>query len=55
MGSHPNGDLRFAVLSLFHLLGRASASPDYAIYDEDLLEFLHAIQDKQRQPKTLFR
>ncbi len=39
---------------VFHLLGRASASPDYAICDEDLLEFLHAMQDKQRQPKTLF-
>jgi len=39
---------------VFHLLGRASASPDFAICDEDLLEFLHAMQDKQRQPKTLF-
>jgi hypothetical protein len=39
---------------VFHLLGRASASPDYAICDDDLLEFLHAMQDKQRQPKTLF-
>lgn len=39
---------------VFQLLGRASASPDYAICDEDLLEFLHAMQDKQRQPKTLF-
>jgi hypothetical protein len=40
--------------AVFHLLGRASASPDYAICDDDLLEFLHAMQDKQRQPKTLF-
>lgn len=39
---------------VFHLLGRASASPDYAICDEDLLEILHALQDKQRQPKMLF-
>jgi hypothetical protein len=39
---------------VFHLLGRVSASPDYAICDDDLLEFLHAMQDKQRQPKTLF-
>jgi len=39
---------------VFHLLGRSSASPDYAICDDDLLEFLHAMQDKQRQPKTLF-
>lgn len=48
----PKAELRQPVV--FHLLGRASASPDYAICDEDLLEFLHALQDKQRQPKTLF-
>ena len=48
----PKVELRQPVV--FHLLGRASASPDYAICDEDLLEFLHAMQDKQRQPKTLF-
>jgi hypothetical protein len=48
----PKGELRQPVV--FHLLGRASASPDYAICDEDLLEFLHAMQDKQRQPKMLF-
>ena len=40
--------------TVFHLLGRASSSPEYAICDEDLLEFLHAMQDKQRQPKMLF-
>ncbi|MFL6201036.1 MAG: toll/interleukin-1 receptor domain-containing protein [Thermoanaerobaculia bacterium] len=48
----PKAALRQPVV--FHLLGRASASPDYAICDEDLLELLHGIQDKQRQPKTLF-
>jgi hypothetical protein len=48
----PKVDLRQPVV--FHLLGRSSASPDYAICDDDLLEFLHAMQDKQRQPKTLF-
>jgi len=48
----PKADLRQPVV--FHLLGRASASPDYAICDEDVLEFLHGIQDKQRQPKALF-
>ena len=47
----PKAELRQPVV--FHLLGRSSASPDYAICDEDLLEFLHAMQDKQRQPKTL--
>ena len=48
----PKAELRQPVV--FHLFGRASASPDYAICDEDLLEFLHAMQDRQRQPKTLF-
>jgi len=48
----PKAELRQPVV--FHLLGRASASPDYAICDEDLLEFLHAMQDRQRRPKTLF-
>jgi TIR domain-containing protein/SIR2-like protein len=48
----PKADLAQPVV--FHLLGKASASPNYAICDEDVLEFLHAIQDKQRQPKTLF-
>jgi hypothetical protein len=48
----PKAELRQPVV--FHLLGRASASPDYAICDEDLLEFMHGMQDKQRQPKTLF-
>jgi len=48
----PKAELRQPVV--FHLLGRASASPDYAICDEDLLEFLHAMQDMQRKPKTLF-
>lgn len=48
----PKAELRQPVV--FHLLGRASASPDYVICDEDLLEFVHALQDKQRQPKILF-
>lgn len=48
----PKADLGHPVV--FHLLGRASTSPDYAICDDDLLEFLHALQDKQRQPKLLF-
>ncbi len=48
----PKADLRQPLV--FHLLGRASASPDYAICDEDLLEFVLGLQDKQRQPKNLF-
>lgn len=50
--SSPKSGLRQP--AVFHLLGRASSSPEYAICDEDMLEFLHALQDKQRQPKMLF-
>lgn len=48
----PKADLQKPVV--FHLLGKASALPDYAICDEDLLEFMHGLQDKQRQPEKLF-
>jgi hypothetical protein len=40
--------------TIFQLLGRASSTPDYAICDDDLLEFLHALQDAQRRPVKLF-
>jgi len=30
-----------------HLFGKASSSPDYAIHDEDLLEFVHTLQSRQ--------
>jgi hypothetical protein len=36
------------------ILGRLSASGDYAVTDEDTLEFLHALQSESRQPKILF-
>ncbi|MBL8391882.1 MAG: toll/interleukin-1 receptor domain-containing protein [Candidatus Accumulibacter sp.] len=39
---------------VYHLLGRVSSTPDYVICDEDLLEFVHALQDKQRLPLKLF-
>ena len=39
---------------IFQLLGKASSVPEYAICENDLLEFLHALQDKQRQPAKLF-
>jgi hypothetical protein len=39
---------------VFHLLGKVSSSPEFAICDEDLLEFLHALQEDSRRPKLLF-
>lgn len=38
---------------VFNLLGRASPVPDFALCEDDLLEFVRALQDKQRQPKKL--
>ena len=46
--SESYGDLQGQ--TIFHLLGLASSTPDYAICDDDLLEFLHALQDAQRRP-----
>lgn len=39
---------------VFHLLGLATVLPNYVACDEDLLEFVYGLQDKQRQPKNLF-
>lgn len=39
---------------VYHMLGKLSASPDYAICDEDVLEFLHAMQSDSRRPHLLF-
>ncbi|MBC8730246.1 toll/interleukin-1 receptor domain-containing protein [Paraburkholderia sp. UCT2] len=39
---------------VFHLLGKACCAPEFVTCEEDLLEFLHALQDRQRQPEHLF-
>jgi hypothetical protein len=39
---------------IFNLLGKLSSSREYALCEDDLLEFVHALQDKQRQPVILF-
>lgn len=39
---------------VYHLLGRRSASPEFVITEEDLLEFLYAMQDTTRRPANLF-
>lgn len=39
---------------VYQLFGTLSSTPDYVICDEDLLEFMHCLQDKQRQPVRLF-
>lgn len=39
---------------VYQLLGKLSASPDYVVCDEDLLEFLKAMQTDSRKPNLLF-
>jgi len=40
--------------AVFHLFGRVSATPSYAVTQEDTLEFLHSLQSESRRPKLLF-
>jgi len=46
------GQLQRAVV--YHLLGRLSASPTYVISDEDMLEFICALQSEHLTPEKLF-
>jgi TIR domain/SIR2-like domain len=39
---------------VYHLFGRLSASPTYVISDEDLLEFIFALQSEHLAPEKLF-
>ena len=39
---------------MYHLLGRLSASPTYVISDEDMLEFICALQSEHLTPEKLF-
>jgi hypothetical protein len=39
---------------VYHLLGRLSASPTYVLSDEDLLEFICALQSEHLTPEKLF-
>lgn len=39
---------------VYHLLGKACCAPEFVTCEEDLLEFLHALQNRQRQPDLLF-
>ncbi|MEO6967317.1 MAG: toll/interleukin-1 receptor domain-containing protein [Rhodanobacteraceae bacterium] len=46
------GELRRTVV--YHLLGRLSASPTYVLSDEDMLEFICALQSEHLTPEKLF-
>jgi hypothetical protein len=40
--------------AVYHLLGRLSASPTYVVSDEDMLEFICALQSEHLTPEKLF-
>jgi hypothetical protein len=40
--------------TIYHLLGRLSASPTYVVSDEDMLEFVCALQSEHLTPEKLF-
>lgn len=40
--------------TVFHLFGKLTAVPEYAVTDEDVLEFMHSLQSKTSQPERLF-
>ena len=44
---------RAPVPTVFHLLGRMSASPDYVITEEDTLEFFTSMQAESKRPNIL--
>lgn len=40
--------------AVFHLFGKLSVVPEYAVTDEDVLEFMHALQSRSSRPERLF-
>jgi hypothetical protein len=50
-----SGDVRaMGVPVVYHLLGKLSATPAYAVTQEDTIEFFHALQSDTRRPAQLF-
>ncbi len=48
-------DARSAAMpTVFHMLGRISASPDFVITEEDTLEFFTSMQAESKRPNVLF-
>jgi len=43
------------IASVFHLLGKAAPSADFAVTEEDMLEWMQALQSENRRPAHLFR
>jgi hypothetical protein len=50
----PSDARRSPVPTVFHMLGRVSASPDFVITEEDTLEFFTSMQAESKRPNVLF-
>lgn len=50
----PAGARRPGPPTVFHMLGKASASPDFVITEEDTLEFFTSMQAESKRPNVLF-
>jgi len=50
----PSEVRRLEAPHVFQVFGDLSSSADYAVTDEDTLEFIHALQSEANQPKILF-
>jgi hypothetical protein len=49
------GDLKsLGAPAVYHLMGRLSATPAYAVTQEDVIEFFHSLQSDTRRPAQLF-
>lgn len=51
----PDATYDTSVATVFHLFGRYSISPEYAVTEEDTLEFMHLLQSDVKRPQNLFR
>lgn len=51
----PDATYDSTVATVFHLFGRYSISPEYAVTEEDTLEFMHLLQSDVKRPQNLFR
>jgi hypothetical protein len=49
----PPNTRQASVPTVFHMLGRMSASPDYVITEEDTLEFFTSMQTESKRPNVL--
>jgi hypothetical protein len=50
-----SGDLQgLGAPVVYHLTGKLSATPAYAVTDEDVIEFFHSLQSDTRRPAQLF-